>query len=199
MVSGLTPGQAVGWGQIYFSHLYDHREASVRAEETRKLVAGGGFDQVLVVPSEPLSRLATASPHPDLISARTVSIANFALGRVHAFNQLVYRMTLFNALHAAEIHSAQTSQARRDDIAETAAMLSYSLHHDGIGDAWAARPGGVEGWYRALVAAVTSNINDLDDRARAARWKWAKEWPYILIDVIATAVVVATLTKWAWP
>ena len=195
MVQGLTPGQAVGWGQIYFSTIYTDAVASRRAEETRRAVRERRLDQVLVVPTEPLERLATATPHPGLVEQSTVAVANFALWRVHVFNQLVNALTNFNAANAAEIIDAGTPGGRREALAGAAAGLSYMLHRDGIGEAWAAGPHGADGWYRALVSAVIGNINDLEETQRSARWRWAHEWPLLILDVLVAVGLLAVIVS----
>jgi hypothetical protein len=58
----------------------------------------GGVDQVFVVPTEPLAKLATTAPQNGLIDVATVAVANFALWRVHVFNQLVRQLTDFTPL-----------------------------------------------------------------------------------------------------
>jgi hypothetical protein len=98
MVQGLTPGQAIGWGQVYFANDYNHAQALERARETWDVVMEGGVDQVFVVPTEPLAKLATTAPQNGLIDVATVAVANFALWRVHVFNQLVRQLTDFTPL-----------------------------------------------------------------------------------------------------
>jgi hypothetical protein len=123
MVQGLTAGQAVGWGQSYFATDYTEDVANERARETRDLVMQRGIDQVLAVPTEPLAKLATATPHEGLITPTTIGIANFALWRLRVFNQLVVQLTDFNTKHAVEITSSGTDASRREDIA--AAAMSF--------------------------------------------------------------------------
>ena len=115
MVQGLTPGQP-GWGQGYFSHDYTESAALERAGETHTTVMQRGMDQIFVVPTEPLARLATSSPQEGLIDAKTVAVAHFALWKVHVFNQLVRQLTDFNAMHGAEIQSQATDPARREEL-----------------------------------------------------------------------------------
>jgi hypothetical protein len=193
MVTGLTPGQAVGWGQIYFSTTYTEEVAKQRARNTRDLVNMRGIDQVLVVPTEPLALLATTSPQPGLVESETVATANFALWRVHAFNQLVRQMTDFNSQHAVEITSADTDLQRREEIAAAAMSLSLFVHLDGIGQAWARFPDGSVGWYRALVEAVAKNLGDLYVLRGTVRWHWLHEWQYTVIDVLVTLGVLTVL------
>ena len=115
MVQGLTAGQAVGWGQLYFSNEYDDAAALARARQTHDDVMEGRLEEVFVVPVEPLARLATSAPQEGFIENATVATANFALWRIQIFNQLVNQLTDFNAMHADEIMSANTEQARRED------------------------------------------------------------------------------------
>lgn len=191
MVQGLTVGQAVGWGQIYFSTVYTERVAQQRAQNTRDLVMQGALDIVLVVPTEPLAMLATTAPQLGLIETETVTIANFALWRVQAFNQLVQSLADFNAAHADEICSDATSDARREELAAAAQALSLMVHRDGIGGAFAAGAHGNDGWYRTLVTQVNRNIGDLMLLQHAARWRWLREWPYVVVDVLAARGLIA--------
>jgi hypothetical protein len=54
--------------------------------------------------------LATASPREGLIDYTTVAVANFALWRLHTFNQLVQQLTDFNTAHMVEITSEQQTR-----------------------------------------------------------------------------------------
>lgn len=192
MVQGLTPGQAVGWGQIYFSTVYDEEAAKERARHTRDLVMVRGIDTVLVVPTETLAMLATTTPRDGLIETKTVTVANFALWRVHAFNQLVRSLADFNVAHAAEITSADTDHARREDLAAAAMSLSLFVHLDGVGQAWATGPRG-DGWYRALVTQVIANMRDLIVLRNNARSRWLREWPYVMVDALVTAGLISVI------
>jgi hypothetical protein len=193
MVQGLTPGQAIGWGQIYFSTIYTEEAAWDRARHTRDLVLERGIDTVLVVPTEPLARLATTTPHDGLIDSTTVAVANFALWRVHAFNQLVENLADFNVLHADEITSADTTNERRQELAAAAMSLSLFVHLDGIGEAWAAHTDGSRGWYRALVEALNRNLGDLMRLRERSRWRWLREWPYLIVDALAVGGLIAVV------
>jgi hypothetical protein len=192
MVQGLTPGQATGWGQIYFSTIYTERVAKDRARKTYDLVMMRGIDTVLEVPAEPLAMLATTTPRDGLIETTTVAVANFALWRVQAFNQLVRNLADFNVAHADEICSADTVTSRREDLATAAMSLSLFVHLDGIGPAWASGPDG-DGWYRALVTQVVRNITDLDQLRDTARWRWFHEWPYVAVDAVVTVGLIAVV------
>jgi hypothetical protein len=70
----------------------------------------------------------------------------------------VQNLADFNVAHADEITSADTDNARREDLAAAAMSLSLFVHLDGIGLAWAAGPYGNDGWYRALVTQVIANM-----------------------------------------
>jgi hypothetical protein len=72
----------LGWGQIYSSNIYVPgfkylKEIGERAIQQARM---GRFDQVLVVPTEPLEKLATTDAGGDLISAETVAAANHVSG-----------------------------------------------------------------------------------------------------------------------
>jgi hypothetical protein len=190
MVQGPTPGGASGWGQYYFTKIYTEDVAKERARKTRDLVEMRGLDYILVAPTEPLALLATTAPRPGLIDSTTVAIANFALWRVNVFNQLVRSLGDFLTAHAAEITSEDTGADRRRELALGAMSLSLFVHLDGVGQAWA-----VGGWYRALVTAATANINRLEELQRTSRWRWLREWPYVLIDLFALAGVIVVIAS----
>jgi hypothetical protein len=197
MVQGLSPGQAVGWGQLYFFNEYDPAGAEERAEQTRFAIAGAALDQVFVVPTEPLAKLATTTPQEGLIETRTVAIANFALWRVRVFNQLVRQLTDFNTQHAVEIMSDETDPTRRAELAEAGRRLSMMIHLQGIGQSWSMLPGGGRGWYGELVARIGANMTDLTVQRNVPRWRRHLDVPYVLVDgavlVGVVAVVVAVV------
>lgn len=147
------------------------------------------------MPTEPLARLATSSPQEGLIDAITVAVANFALWKVHVFNQLVRQLTDFNAAHVVEITSQATDPARREDLAAAAMSLSQAVHRYGIGWAWSRRPDGGRGWYGAFVEALSANMRDLSTVRDEHRWRWLRlrEWPYSAIDVLVVAGLVAAV------
>jgi hypothetical protein len=180
MIQG--PSGGPGWGELYFSKVYTLEVHGERTEETRQRIMSRHFDQVFVVPAEPLRLLATASPDP--ISPRTVAAANTALWRVEVFNQLVFAQTAFNAEIAAELTDRCTTESGREDLAEAAALLSGMVHGDGIGGANA--PGG---WYRELKDAVESNINELEQRISLVR-RYLDERILIALDVALVSIVV---------
>jgi hypothetical protein len=193
MVQGLMQDEPVGWGQLYFSTIYTPDVAKKRAQETYEKVASRMLDYVLVVPIEPLAMLATTRPQPGLIESSTVSIANIALWRVNAFNQLVRSLDAFLTANAAEICSADTSEDRRHELANAASALSLFVHIDGIGAANATFTDGSAGWYRSFVNAVSKNLGDLYVLREHGQWRWLREWPYVVVDVIAVAGLVATV------
>jgi hypothetical protein len=125
-----------------------------------------------------------------LIESTTVAVANYALWRVEAFNQLVRNFGDFLTSHADEITSADTTLARREELAAAAMTLSLIVHLDGIGEAWG-HPGGSAGWYRALIEAVLRNLGDLEQIQRRARWQWLRPSSYLVIDALAVAGVVS--------
>lgn len=198
MVQGLTPGQAVGWGQIYFFNGYTPESAQARATQTYGRVMASDLDQIFVVPAEPLAKLATTTPHEGLIERKTVAVANFALWRVHVFNQLVGLLTDFNSAHADEILSTSTEESRREELASAAASLSKMLHQDGIGWSWAALPEGGRGWYGALVGGLGENMRKLEVEREAALWRRLIEWPYSAIDVLVVGGFVAVVAAVLW-
>lgn len=153
------------------------------------------LDYVLVVPTEPLARLATTTPHDRLIDSTTVAVTNFALWRVHAFNQLVEHLAHLLTENATEITSADTSQARREELAAAAMSLSLFVHLDGIGGAWANFPDGSRGCTGRSWNKFSQNMGTLEDAQKASRRRWLREWPYVLFDVVALlGVVVVTAT-----
>jgi hypothetical protein len=189
MVEGVTESQPDGWGQLYFLNEYTPAAAQARAAQTYHAMMGGGFDEVFVVPTEPLAKLATATPNEGFISNATIAAANFALWRVHVFNQLVQQLTDFNTAHAAEVESA--TGARRKELANAAAALSRQLHGDGIGRSWTL-PDGSPGWYKALVDAIDKNMNALDTERRQHAVHWLLEW-HIVVDCVALGALIGAL------
>jgi hypothetical protein len=186
-----------GWGQLYFLNEYDAAGAQERAEQTLDAVLGRGIDEVFVVPTEPLARLATTSPRHGLIDTSTVAIANFALWRVHVFNQFVRQLTDFNTQHIAEITSDTTDQERRAELAEAARRLSVLLHGQGIGLSWSRG----EGWYGALVQALDRNMSTLEatrEASGAQRLLQLIEWPYTVVDLLVLAGVAAVVVTVAY-
>jgi hypothetical protein len=177
-----------GWGDIYFTKIYDGQTALRAGLEARRLVEQGGSYQVFVVPTEPLELLATPSIGLDLISAETVFAANFALWRTRVFNQFVEKQTAFNAFHAAEIADDTTSPARRLAIALAAEEINIGLHLDGIGEA-----GKEGGWYHRLTQAVAANVERLDRLRDEPWWRYPDERHLLVGDVLVAALAIATV------
>jgi hypothetical protein len=115
MVQGRASGQQ-GWGQAYFEYDYPEDKAYERADKSRDLVLGHNFEQIFVVPTEPLAKLATASPREGLIEYDTVASASFALWNVQKFNQNVRQLTEFYTQHLVEISSEATTQNALRDL-----------------------------------------------------------------------------------
>jgi hypothetical protein len=183
---------------MYFATDYTRDAAMARARQTRDGVLARGIDQVLVVPTEPLAKLATATPHEGLITYETVAAANFALWRVHAFNQLVWQLTDFNTAHAVEITSDDTESSRRGELAAAAMSLSLFVHLDGIGIAWSSLPGGGRGWYGALVEAIGANMSALDATRRSHMRRWLREWSYLAVDALVVLGLIAVTASAVW-
>jgi hypothetical protein len=183
-----SPSGGPGWGELYFSKIYTPEVHVERTEETRQRIMARHFDQVFVVPAEPLRLLATASPDP--ISPRTVAAANTALWRIEVFNQLVLEQTAFNAQIAAELTDRSTTSSKLEDLAQAAVLLSRMVHGDGIGDANASG-----GWYRELKNAVQANIDELEQRLSVAR-RYLDERLLIVLDVALVSVVVAAVATY---
>jgi hypothetical protein len=143
----------------------------------------GMFDQVFVVPTEPLEKLATSDAGGDLISVVTVAAANHALWRVHVFNQLVLQQTIFNAVTHSELRDAETTDARKEAIGQSARIISQVLHHYGVDGA--ASPGG---WYERLKNALAADIEKLTAMTRPSLRRWV--WSDRLAPVFAAADVL---------
>ena len=174
----LSSGETEGWGMIYFATAYSEQTAQERAATTYLAVKKRALDQVFVVPTEPLARLATSAPHDGLLDSTTVGVANFVLWRLHVFNQLVLQLANFNARHAAEILSKDTTAARREELASAAASLSRLLHESGIGDA---------SWFAALVAAIQANTDALHAKRTRPLRERLVELPYSVVDLLVLA------------
>lgn len=191
-------GVVTGWGQIFFSEDYEGVTLLRRVAGTRRLIRRRRLDQVFVVRTEPLERLASTRPSPGLISEATVSAANFALWRVRVFNQLVAKQTAWNVQHSAEVVDRRTDRQRRRALADAAARISLEIHRFGVGVAWARLPDGTRGWYGAFVETLSENIDNLE-RPRVSWWRsYIGDGLYPLLDlallglaVIAVAVAVA--------
>jgi hypothetical protein len=184
MVEG--DGDQPGWGEVYFAARYAGLEAVARAEQTRSLIRKGGIDQVFVVPTEPVARLATArGVGEDLISERTIAAASILLWRLHVFNQLVGQLSRYNAQYLAEIIDEETPPERREVLAHAGFALSRMLHGDGIGTA--SEQGG---WYAEFKAAVASDIKRLRDLERF-RWPGDRRERHLAVgDLLAAAFMV---------
>lgn len=182
IIEGLPDQGIPGWGEIYFSTVYDGREALRRGAATRGAIERREWDQVFVVPTAPLELLATTSGG-GLMSEETVFAANFALWRVMVFNQFVEQQAFFNALHAAEILDPGTSAERLTTLGVAAGNLSEGLHLDGIGSANAQG-----GWYDRLKKAVASDIEKLGDPS-AERWRDYRDQRHLLFGDVGVALV----------
>jgi hypothetical protein len=180
------------WGEAYLSTPYTDVSAASRAMLASEGVVRGTFDQVFVVPTEPLELLARAAPAKGFISVDTVAAANIALWRLHVFNQLVGQQTLFNALHVIEIVDRDTPPERKSVLGDAARAISFSVHRHGIGMANAER-----GWYRKLKDGLQRDIDALRRREAQPWWRRGLSEPaFAAVDVIAwggllTALVLA--------
>jgi hypothetical protein len=175
-------------GHLYFLNGYTQAAAQARANQTHAAVTAGGLDQVFVAPTEALAKLATSAPHEGLVSYKTIAVANFALWKVHVFNQLVQQLTDFNTAHAAELEGA--SPARLKEIANAAASLSRQLHGIGIGESWNLSTG-ERGWYGALVDAIDENMKALETERQLHLVHWVTEWPVVVDCAVVGALVGA--------
>jgi hypothetical protein len=191
LVSRRQDGEAqLGWGQIYFSNIYvpGFKPLKEIGERAIHMARMGRFDQVLVVPTEPLEKLATTDTGGDLISAETVAAANHGLWRVHIFNQLVYQQTVFNAVTHSELRDADTTEARKEAIAQSAKIISQMLHQYGIGDADA--PGG---WYDRLKTGLRDDVSRLEEMREKTVRRWRQGVLFAAVDVGMAILVGATI------
>jgi hypothetical protein len=199
MVQGRASGQQ-GWGQAYFEYDYPEDKAYERADKSRDLVLGHNFEQIFVVPTEPLAKLATASPREGLIEYDTVASASFALWNVQKFNQNVRQLTEFYTQHLVEISSEATTQERLEGLANGARSLSFMLHRHSIGWAWSVYPNGQgRGWYGDFVETLDRNMRDLDDRRSLRVWQRFLKLPYVAVDALVLVLVIASVIHVAWP
>jgi hypothetical protein len=190
MIEGLPEQDIPGWGEIYFKQIYDGRTGLVRGLQSRKDVESRNWDQVFVVPTEPLELLATATGGGELISEETIFAANFALWRVKVFNQFVWAQTRFNVEHGAEIIDPATSRDRLTTLGIVASTISEGIHIDGIGKA--AEP---SGWYGRLKTAVAADIARLDYLLDAPWWRYRGERRFLIADaaVFVLCMMLAAL------
>lgn len=176
-----------GWGEIYFSNVYERGESlKAVAERAEHQARRGAFDQVFVVPTEPLEKLATTDAGADLISVETVAAANHGLWRVHVFNQLVMQQTIFNAVTHSELRDADTTDARKEAIAQSARHISVTLHHYGVDGA-----GAPDGWYERLKTGIASDLSRLETMSRKDFRRWLRGWIFAAIDVAVVAGFIA--------
>jgi hypothetical protein len=195
MVESRGSGQQ-GWGHAYFWLAdYDRDKANERAAGALNAVYNHHFEQIFVVPTEPLVKLATAEPHDGLIEYKTVASAGFALWHLHVFNQHVRQLTDFNTRHVVEISSTATEPARREELGAGAEALSFMLHRYGIGWAWSEYPNGAEGrgWYGEFVEALEKNVHELQERRRRHLARWLESLPYVVADLVAVGLLVAAV------
>jgi hypothetical protein len=182
-----------GWGQIYFAEPWCGDRLDERIEATRKMILENRQpDQIFVVPTESLERLADAGPSPGLIDEAVVSAAAWALWRVRVFNQLVGKMTVWNVRYGVEVADHGTLPERREALAEAAARISCELHAYGVGDGTTTTGGP---WYETLKKAIRANMTRLDPpRKPPLRERYlAAGIHYVLGDVAVAAMVAATV------
>ena len=162
-----------------------------RVAQTRRSIRQGIPDQIFVVPTAPLERLAAAQPSVGLITEQTVSAANFALWRVTIFNQLVAKQTAWNVEHAAEIADKQTSATRRRALANAAAGISLEIHRFGV-VAWSGKLDGTRGWYGAFVETISRNLSDLERPSTSRVRRYVGDGLFPLIDVALLTSTIAS-------
>lgn len=138
------------------------------------------------MPTEPLELLATTTIGGELISEETVFAANFALWRVHVFNQFVWTQTLFNVQHGAEIVDPATSGDRLMTLGVVASQFSEAIHINGVGNA-----NDPSGWYGRLKSAVAADVQHLNDLLQAPWWRYRDERRLLFGD--AAVLVLAAL------
>lgn len=186
-------GQPAGWTELYFSTVYTEEAARTRATEMADTVMNMNYDQVFVVPTEPLAHLATLATESGFVEPATVAAANTALWKVQTFNQLVAQLTGFYTTHGPEIVDPDTPDGRRKALAEVVWRFGYVLHRHAIGEANLAG-----GWYRRFSDALSRNIAALE-RLRKDRWQWLREWPYVIGDLVVAGLVIAVVVAAAHP
>jgi hypothetical protein len=172
-----------GWGELYFSAIYDDKAAMERARQDVEQINKRAFNQVFVVPSEPLRVIASTTHGGDLISDETIRAANNGLWHVGIFNQLVESQTNWLTQHAVEIGSEETTEDRRKWLAGTGGSIAHFLHWHGVGGA--NLPGG---WYHDLKRAVDQDVTRLS-KVRSRIWNLG-EWWIAAGDALVTATVV---------
>jgi len=160
MLRGVQDGFRT-WGDIYFNP-YSTETAAQRAKHDYDIVMGGGYQQVIRVPVEPLVALIEQPSKSDLVHKATTEAANLALWQTVNFNQLAQQQTDFNTRHLAEFVDTELAPERRTVLAKAAMGISFMLHGQGIGDAR---------WYTELNAALETNIHELVE-TRLTRLSW---------------------------
>lgn len=143
-----------GWGRVYFEgKSWDDAESDKAADEAALAILAQSWNQVLIVPTEPLVLLVGSG---ELLRDETVAAASNALWRLHVFNQFIRQQAEMVANHAAEIAAAELTPERRSDLSNAFAKQARMLHLYGIGEADVAG-----GWYRTLKDEVRTDINHL--------------------------------------
>ena len=94
----------------------------------------GSFDQVFVVPTEPIGE-GFVTFRGDLISEEPCGRRMPRFGGSTTFNQLVMQQTVFNAFVHPNILAQSPSSARRAAIEKSGRRPSSNLHAYGVGDA----------------------------------------------------------------
>ena len=146
------------------------------------------MDQVFILPVEPVAALV-ADQRPveaGLVAAETMLFGTRALWQINKINELVRKQALFNAVHAPDFVDQSLPTSRRDAIMDASVLVSFELHHWGIGDARYT-------WYAPFERAVDRDLAAIDAR-RMWRNTLASILPLICLDIVAfIAFVVVAL------
>lgn len=183
LLLGVKRGMVGGWGDEYFAQRWTAAAAEGAAQHHKDLVLKRGYEQILVVPTEPLAALVSNPAAGSLISEDTVAAASLGLWHVEGFNQLVGQHSGMLAEYLVEMSDPNTPQARREAIASAIGVQARMLHRRGVGE-----PDEEGGWYRRLKESVDADLARLHDLGRR-RWT-RKEWWLPVGDIAASGAAL---------
>jgi hypothetical protein len=179
-------GDDESWGAKYFVGRWTEEKAAEAGQHHREMLLERKYEQVLVVPSEPLTALVASPLAGDLVSEETIYAANLALWHIAGFNQLVLQHTWMLASALFEINRPNTAEEDLIGIATAIGAQTTLLHRRGVGE-----PDEPGGWYRRLRTAVNADIGRL---ATDRQWKRL----YGMADAAALLLLMGAVAAFAW-
>jgi hypothetical protein len=188
LLLGVKRGMVGGWGDAYFANAWTDERAEEAGAYHRDLALKRAYEQILVVPTEPLAALVANPASGGLISEDTVAAASRGLWHVEGFNQLVGQHTAMLSEYLIEIADEDTAEARLKAIAQALGVQARMLHRRGVGE-----PDAKGGWYRQLRLSVDADLLRLG-RMRRKGWT-SGEWWLAIGDVAALGAAIVAVTS----